>query len=177
MKLTDRQTNILKRFAEGKCVKEIADELGIHENTVDYHKVKAKRLLKLRSDVEMIHYCIARLGVPLLFALVLAAGCQPKPATKPVVAAFANIRAKVRTVTAPAAIELPSKRYGPMWDYGTMPNGMVFEVWSSTNLTDWVLRTNTVSKSVVFAQVPTEFYKVRAKLNGIVSDWATTASK
>ncbi len=177
MKLTERQTKILKLFAEGKNVKEIGQQLGISPTTVDFHKVKAKRLLKLRSDVEMIHYCIARLGVPLLFALVLAAGCQPKPATKPVVAAFANIRAKVRTTTAPVAIELPSKRYGPAWDYGTMPNGMVFEVWSSTNLTDWVLRTNTVEKSVVFSQVAKEFYKVRAKLSGVVSDWATTASK
>ncbi len=174
--LTDRQTEILKRYAEGKCVKEIANELGIHENTVDFHKVKAKRKLGLRNDVEMIHYAIARLGVSLLFTLVLVAGCVPKTESKPQVAAFAAIRGKVRTATVAQVVEVP-KMHGPAWDYGEMPPGLVFEVWSSTNLTNWVLRTNTVAKSVVFPSKQMEFYKVRANLNGIVSDWATTASK
>jgi DNA-binding CsgD family transcriptional regulator len=174
MKLTDRQTNILKRFAEGKCVKEIAEELGIHENTVDYHKVKAKRLLKLRSDVEMIHYCIARLGVPLMFSLILL-GCTAKPPPKQPIAAFAAVRAKVRTATAEVAPVLDvTKLRGCAWDYTAMPQGLFFEVWSSTNLTDWVLRTNTFEKVVVFPQKQREFYRVRANLNGLVSTWATT---
>ncbi len=155
-------------------MKEIAEELGIHENTVDYHKVKAKRRLNLRSDVEMIHYAIARLGVSLLFTLILVAGCAPKTSPKPPVVAMAAIRAKVRTVNVASLVALPPKLHGPAWDYGTMPTGMVFEVWSSTNLTDWVLRTNTVAKAVYFSPKQAEFYKVRANLNGIVSGWATT---
>ncbi len=176
MKLTNRQKHIARRYAEGKNVKMIAGELNLSHKTVEYHYAQVRRKLGIKTMVEMVHYGIAKLGVPLMFALVLVVGCQPKSEPKPAVVAFAAIRAKVRTVSV-AAVIVPPKMYGPAWDYGDMPPGLFFEVWSSTNLTEWVLRTNTVAKAVVFPSKQMEFYKVRANLNGIVSDWATTASK
>ncbi len=174
MRLTERQEIVIKKLASGSNVKTVAQEMRIHPKTVDYHRSVAMRKLGLKSIVELAHFGIARLGVPLLFAMILAVGCQPKPAPKPQVAAFAAIRGKVRVATVQEVVSLPTRQYGPAWDYGEIPDGLTFEVWSSTNLTDWVLRTNTVEKSVVFSQVPKEFYKVRANLNGIVSDWAST---
>ncbi len=68
--LTERQTDIVKRLAVGVHTKGIADELGLSHKTVQFHLTKARRKLGVNSTIEMVHFAIARLGVPLLFCLL-----------------------------------------------------------------------------------------------------------
>jgi hypothetical protein len=72
----------------------------------------------------------------------------------------------------PPIPEQPELRIGPAWDYGELLPGLYFEVWASLDLVHWVLATNTTEKAALFVVKPQEFYKVRAVLDGMVSDWA-----
>lgn len=62
------------------------------------------------------------------------------------------------------------------WDNpAEVPGSFTTEVWSSTNLTTWTLKTNIAGTNRVTlpADKPREFFKVRSKgTNGLVSDWA-----
>lgn len=63
------------------------------------------------------------------------------------------------------------------WDANTNQPGVTTEVWSSTNLTSWILRTNTATNRVSFpADKSAEFFKIRNKrqigTNVHFSDWA-----
>lgn len=107
-----------------------------------------------------------------LLAVVTVPGCASRTAvrTPPIPVAFAMPE---RAAVAGAATVLPAKLMGCAWDYAVVP-GITFEVWSSTNLVNWVLATNTTEKIALFPVKQMEFYKVRARdEHGLVSDWAT----
>jgi hypothetical protein len=72
----------------------------------------------------------------------------------------------------------PTRLIGCAWDYAPMPPGLVFEVWSSTNLIHWYLATNTTEKIARFPMKPCEFWKVRARdTNGLRSQGRQHESK
>ncbi len=79
--LTERQKDVLKRIANGSNIKTIAGDMNLSSKTVEYHKAAAMREVGLRSDVEIAHYGISRLGVPLLFAMMLLLAVLPVQAT------------------------------------------------------------------------------------------------
>jgi len=112
-----------------------------------------------------------------LAVLAIAAGCHAKKrVVMPPIPVAKIYQVPSRIVdAATSAATLPAKMMGCAWDYGEMPAGLYFEVWSSTNLVHWVLATNTTEKIARFPMKPCEFWKVRARdTNGLVSDWATT---
>lgn len=114
-------------------------------------------------------------GIIAVVALVvLAAGCQTRKSVKlPITGRLIEVPQVRQSV----ALAPPPKMIGCAWDYGVMPPGLVFEVWASTNLTAWVLATNTVEKNARFPIKPCEFYQVRARdARGQVSAWATTGN-
>jgi DNA-binding NarL/FixJ family response regulator len=55
---TPRETEIVRRLAEGKSNKEIATELGISIRTVETHRAKIMRKVGVHSLAELIHYAI-----------------------------------------------------------------------------------------------------------------------
>lgn len=106
---------------------------------------------------------------------LLLAGCASRPAVKtpPIPVMWMPVE---RVGVASAASEAPPALRGCAWDYYAVRTGITFEVWSSTNLVNWVLATNTVETVALFPVKPMEFYKVRARdYLGQVSDWATVA--
>ncbi|MBE0618508.1 MAG: response regulator, partial [Proteobacteria bacterium] len=56
--LTPRQIEVLERLAKGRIAKEIADELGISQRTVEYHKYKMMSDLRLENTAELIQYAV-----------------------------------------------------------------------------------------------------------------------
>ena len=109
-----------------------------------------------------------RLTLSLLIGL---AGCVVRPA-RVVHAPALAIPPGFSFNEAVAAAEGPALWLGPEWTYDG-PQPVTFEVWSSTNLVDWVLATNTVALRVLFPPKPCEFYRVRTRDElGQVSDWA-----
>lgn len=58
--LSRRESEVLRMFAEGLSVMEIAERLGRSRKTVSTQKVAAKRKLGLTSDAEIFQYAIAR---------------------------------------------------------------------------------------------------------------------
>lgn len=60
------------------------------------------------------------------------------------------------------------------WDLNNSPVGLTTEVWSSTNLTTWTLKTNVVGTNRVTlpATNRAEFFKIRTRRGFEVSDWA-----
>lgn len=112
-------------------------------------------------------------ALPLVAVTML--GCASRPVVKlpPIPTVWASIE---RATTASVASVEPVKLRGCAWDYYDGLAGITFEVWSSTNLVNWVLATNTVETVALFPVKPMEFYKVRARdYLGQVSDWATVA--
>lgn len=69
--LTEKQAAVIKKIASGMNVKTIAGEMKLSTKTVEFHKAAACRKLDLKSTAQIVHYGIARLGVPLLFAFLL----------------------------------------------------------------------------------------------------------
>ncbi len=63
-----------------------------------------------------------------------------------------------------------------LWDNApATPGSFTTEVWASTNLTTWTLRTNVAGTNAVtlFATNRQEFFKVRNRgTNGLFSDWS-----
>lgn len=109
----------------------------------------------------------------LLLVVVAVTGCASLPAVRPPPIPV-TFSLPERAAVVGAATVLPAKRMGCEWDYDALEPGMMFEVWSSTNLVSWVLATNTTEKIALFPVKQMEFYKVRAKdEHGLVSDWAT----
>lgn len=68
----------------------------------------------------------------------------------------------------------PPRAVTLVWTVNETAPGVVTEVWSSTNLTTWTLRTNVVGTNRVTlpADQPQEFFKVRNRLGSQVSDWS-----
>ncbi|MGD9493279.1 MAG: DNA-binding response regulator, partial [Bacteroidales bacterium] len=56
--LSDRETEVLKGFAEGLSYKEIAEKLFISPRTVETHKENIMKKLGLHSLADMIRYAI-----------------------------------------------------------------------------------------------------------------------
>ncbi|HBG69586.1 MAG: hypothetical protein A2W93_13730 [Bacteroidetes bacterium GWF2_43_63] len=56
--LSDRETEVLKGFAEGNSYKQIADKLFISPRTVETHKENIMKKLDLHSLADMIRYAI-----------------------------------------------------------------------------------------------------------------------
>ncbi len=73
MNLTEKQNEIVRRIAVGDSLKCIAEDFNLSDKTVSSHLAKAREKIGAHSRAELIHYGIARLGVPLMFALLLLA--------------------------------------------------------------------------------------------------------
>ena len=59
------------------------------------------------------------------------------------------------------------------WDKNDTNPATVTEVWTTTNLSLWTLKTNVAGSNVtLLADKPQEFFKIRNNLFGQVSDWA-----
>jgi two-component system, NarL family, invasion response regulator UvrY len=62
-RLSDREFQVLQLLAAGKCLKEIAAELSLSPKTVSTFHTRTLEKLRLRNDVELIHYALEnRLG-------------------------------------------------------------------------------------------------------------------
>jgi DNA-binding CsgD family transcriptional regulator len=57
--LTPRQREILRLVAEGCAVKQIGDRLGISIKTVEFHKTRLMRRLKLHGTAELTRFAVA----------------------------------------------------------------------------------------------------------------------
>jgi DNA-binding NarL/FixJ family response regulator len=62
MKLTPRQTEVVKLIAQGRTMKEVANELGISTRTAESHKYEIMSDLGLETTAELVRYAI-RLGL------------------------------------------------------------------------------------------------------------------
>jgi DNA-binding NarL/FixJ family response regulator len=56
--LTRRETEILRLIAECRSTKEIASKLGVSSKTIESHRTRLFRKLKIRSVVELVRYAI-----------------------------------------------------------------------------------------------------------------------
>lgn len=63
--ITPRERQLLEMLAEGKIAKDIASELKISVYTVDAHRSRIMKKLKLRSIGELIRFAIQRGLIPL----------------------------------------------------------------------------------------------------------------
>ncbi len=81
MELTEKQADIVRRIAVGDSLKSIASDFNLSHKTVSHHISKAQEKLGVQSRAELIHYGIARLGVPLMFALLLVCSVRAADVT------------------------------------------------------------------------------------------------
>jgi DNA-binding NarL/FixJ family response regulator len=56
--LTSRQREILQLFAEGKTMKEIASVTNLSTRTVEWHKYRMMRLLRVRRSAELVQHAV-----------------------------------------------------------------------------------------------------------------------
>jgi DNA-binding NarL/FixJ family response regulator len=56
--LTSRQREILQLFAEGKTMKEIASVTNLSTRTVEWHKYRMMRMLRVRRGAELIQHAM-----------------------------------------------------------------------------------------------------------------------
>lgn len=56
--LSRRELQVLRRIADGRSVKQIAEELGVSVSTVHTHRTHILDKLNLRSDVELARYAL-----------------------------------------------------------------------------------------------------------------------
>lgn len=56
--LTVRQREVLQLLAEGKTMKEVANQLGISTRTTESHKYEIMRQLGIRTTAELIRYAV-----------------------------------------------------------------------------------------------------------------------
>jgi DNA-binding NarL/FixJ family response regulator len=56
--LTQRQKEVIQLFAEGRCIKEIADILNISEKTVEFHKHHIQESFNLRSNAAVVLFAL-----------------------------------------------------------------------------------------------------------------------
>ena len=57
-RLSDREFEILRMFAAGKTVKEIAAELSLSVNTISTYRARILEKMKMRGTAELMHYAI-----------------------------------------------------------------------------------------------------------------------
>lgn len=58
--LTPRQRDVVQLFAEGRCVKEIADLLGLSEKTVEFHKHQVMGAFNIQSNADLVLFALKR---------------------------------------------------------------------------------------------------------------------
>ncbi len=58
VKLTSRQQEILRQLTAGKIAKEISENLGLSQKTVEYHKYRMMQALDIRTGAQLIQYAI-----------------------------------------------------------------------------------------------------------------------
>lgn len=56
--LTSRQREILQLFAEGKTMKEIASVTNLSTRTVEWHKYRMMRMLRVRRSAELLQHAV-----------------------------------------------------------------------------------------------------------------------
>jgi DNA-binding NarL/FixJ family response regulator len=56
--LSDRQREVLKLLAQGRLMKEVADDLHISRNTVRFHKRRIMDELGIKNNSELVQYAI-----------------------------------------------------------------------------------------------------------------------
>jgi DNA-binding NarL/FixJ family response regulator len=56
--LTSRQRQILQLFAEGKTMKEIASVTNLSTRTVEWHKYRMMRMLRVRRGAELVQHAV-----------------------------------------------------------------------------------------------------------------------
>ena len=56
--LSDREYQFMCMLATGKTMTEIADELFLSVKTVSTYRIRVLEKLKLRTNAEIIHYCL-----------------------------------------------------------------------------------------------------------------------
>jgi FixJ family two-component response regulator len=59
--LTPRETEVMQRVARGQANKVIAMDLGVSQRTVELHRARVMKKLRLRSVAELVH-AIERIG-------------------------------------------------------------------------------------------------------------------
>jgi DNA-binding NarL/FixJ family response regulator len=59
LRLSVRQTEVLRLIAEGLTAPEIGRRLGIGPKTVDYHRIAVRRTLGLRTNADLVRYAVA----------------------------------------------------------------------------------------------------------------------
>jgi FixJ family two-component response regulator len=59
--LTPRETEVMQRVARGQANKVIAMDLGVSQRTVELHRARVMRKLRMRSVAELVH-AIDRIG-------------------------------------------------------------------------------------------------------------------
>ncbi len=57
--LTSRQQQILRLIAKGWSLKDIADDLGIHVRSVEFHRNRIRQTLGLTSTAALVRYALA----------------------------------------------------------------------------------------------------------------------
>jgi DNA-binding NarL/FixJ family response regulator len=60
LKLTPRQRDVLRLIAEGRRMKEIAEELGVSPRTVETHKYEMMQALGAHSTAELVRYALRK---------------------------------------------------------------------------------------------------------------------
>lgn len=56
--LSDREFQVIRMLAQGKAVKEIAEELALSVKTVSTYRMRALEKLNVHSNAQLIHYAI-----------------------------------------------------------------------------------------------------------------------
>jgi DNA-binding CsgD family transcriptional regulator len=64
IQLTNRQSQVLSLIAEGNSVKQIGYQLGISAKTVDCHKTRLMRRLKLHCTADLVRYQLSVVESP-----------------------------------------------------------------------------------------------------------------
>jgi len=55
---TSRQREVLRLLAEGKTMREVADQMGISRRTAESHKSETMRVLGVQSTAALVRYAI-----------------------------------------------------------------------------------------------------------------------
>jgi FixJ family two-component response regulator len=56
--LTDREREVLARVLDGKTNRVVAQDLSITAKTVEYHRARIMRKLRVRSAAELFRFCL-----------------------------------------------------------------------------------------------------------------------
>jgi len=58
--MTARDEQVLRLIAKGKIAKEVAQELGISEHSVEYHLLAARKCLGAKNTIEAVSIYVQR---------------------------------------------------------------------------------------------------------------------